>query len=260
MPDSEDHKLAPAKSVAIVTPMLNEAEELHRLRDGLNRLSPAPAEIILVDGGSEDSSVGIAKNLGFQVIEIATKGRAVQINAGVNAAASDFICVVHADSQPPEDAVAVIRKTLDDSKVSLGAFTPLITGPDQTRWVSSFHNWIKTWYAPLFFRPLFFLRGGRLFFGDHGMFFRRADFLKIGGCDPTLLVMEDAEICLKFGPLGRQRLIPRFTRTSDRRIAKWGGLKANLIYFKVGFMWAIGLRHASAKHYPDVRSKTREAD
>jgi hypothetical protein len=33
-----------------------------------------------------------------------------------------------------------------------------------------------TWYAPLLFRPQLFLRGVRLLFGDHAMFFRRADF------------------------------------------------------------------------------------
>jgi hypothetical protein len=32
-----------------------------------------------------------------------------------------------------------------------------------------------TWYAPLLFRPQLFLRGVRLLFGDHAMFFRRAD-------------------------------------------------------------------------------------
>src|SRR6202023_2479971 len=30
---------------------------------------------------------------------------------------------------------------------------------------TSFHNWIKTWYAPLLFRPQLFLRGVRLLFG-----------------------------------------------------------------------------------------------
>jgi hypothetical protein len=48
-------------------------------------------------------------------------------------------------------------------------------------------------YAPLVFRPQLFLRGLRQLFGDHAMFFRRADFLAVGGCDPTLLVMEEAD-------------------------------------------------------------------
>jgi hypothetical protein len=57
---------------------------------------------------------------------------------------------------------------------TLAGFTPLLSGPDRVRWGTSFHNWIKTWYAPLLFRPQLFLRGVRLLFGDHAMFFRRA--------------------------------------------------------------------------------------
>src|ERR1700731_3759462 len=32
--------------------------------------------------------------------------------------------------------------------------TPLLSGPDRVRWGTSFHNWIKTWYAPLLFATL----------------------------------------------------------------------------------------------------------
>ena len=45
-----------------------------------------------------------------------------------------------------------------DPRVALGGFTPLLSGPDKVRWVTSFHNWIKTWYAPLLFRPHLFRR------------------------------------------------------------------------------------------------------
>ena len=100
----------------------------------------------------------------------------------------------------------------------------------------------RTWYAPLLFRPLLFLRGVRLLFGDHAMFFRRADFLAVGGCDPTLLVMEEADLCIRFHRLGRTRLVNRVVITSDRRVADWGALRANWIYFKIGVRWSLGLR------------------
>ena len=48
-------------------------------------------------------------------------------------------------------------------------------------------------------------------------------------------------------------MIRRWVWTSDRRIAAWGGLRANWIYFKVGIMWAFGARKRLADHYPDVR-------
>ena len=86
----------------------------------------------------------------------------------------------------------------------------------------------------MIFRPHLFLRGCRLLFGDHAMFFRRADFLAVGGCDETLTVMEDADLCLRLCRRGRIRLVNRVVTTSDRRVAAWGGLKANLIFYISG--------------------------
>lgn len=239
-------------SVTLLIPVLDEERALPALAKRIATLDPAPAEILLVDGGSADRSMEIASEAGWRVLET-EKGRALQINAGVAAARSDKVCVVHADTLPPIDMVQVIEETLSDNRIALASFTPLIKGPKKTRWGTTFHNWIKTWYAPLITRPHMFLRGVRLLFGDHAMFFRKADFLKLDGCNPGDAVMEEADLCVKFAELGRIKMVPRFVETSDRRIAAWGALKANWIYFKVGMLWAFGLRRRMAKHYPDVR-------
>src|SRR3984893_12363434 len=180
--------------VAIVIPMLNEAAGLPRVLRSLAALEPPPAEVLAVDGGSTDASVAIAEAAGLLVVRHETRGRAAAINRGVQEATAPIICVLHADTLLPDDAVAVMRRVLADPGTALAAFTTLLSGPDRVRWGTSFHNWIKTWYAPLLFRPHLFLRGVRLLLGDHAMFFRRADFLAVGGCDPTLLVMEEADL------------------------------------------------------------------
>src|SRR5947209_15342986 len=172
--------------VAIVIPMLNEAAGLPQLLRSLAALEPPSAEVLAVDGGSTDASVAIAEAAGLLVVRHETRGRAAAINRGVQEATAPIICVLHADTLLPDDAVAVMRRVLADPGTALAGFTPLLSGPDRVRWGTSFHNWIKTWYAPLLFRPQLFLRGVRLLFGDHAMFFRRADFLAVGGCDPTL--------------------------------------------------------------------------
>ena len=238
-------------SVTILVPTLHEEKALPALIERLAALEPAPSEVLLVDGGSADGTVALAESMGWRILETQA-GRAIQINSGVEAARGDIVCVLHADTLPPADMIAVIERTLTDRSIALASFTPLIRG-QHTRWGTTLHNWAKTWYAPLLTRPHLFLRGVRLLFGDHAMFFRRDDFLAVGGCTSGDAVMEEADLCVKFAALGRVKMVPRFVETSDRRIAAWGVLKANWIYFKVGMLWAFGLRHRMAKHYPHIR-------
>lgn len=239
-------------SVSIVIPMLEEEAALSRLVDALGTLDPPPLEVLAVDGGSTDRSVSIAESAGWRVVHC-ERGRGIQANTGVEAARGDQVVILHADTIPPRDMVQVVSKTLADPGIALAGFTPLIRGPGGTRWGTTAHNFLKTWYAPILFRPHLFLRGARLLFGDHAMFFRRADYLTVGGCDPAAKVMEEADLCIRMTALGRVRLVPRTVETSDRRIAQWGALRANWIYLKVGALWALGARDRLERHYPDVR-------
>ncbi|MEL6186641.1 MAG: glycosyltransferase [Myxococcota bacterium] len=242
-----------ARTVAIVSPVLNEASTVDRLAKSLDYLDPPPDEILLVDGGSTDGGDRRAEELGLPVLRTERRGRSRQINAGLAATASEYVCVLHADTELPFDAVEVIRRVLQDPALSLASFTPVISGPGGVRWMTTLHNWAKTWYAPLFFRPDAFIRGGRLLFGDHAMFFRRADFEAVGGFDPTMLVMEEADFCLKMCRRGRIRMINRLVLTSDRRLSAWGQWRANWVFLSVGVRWALGRRRELERHYPDVR-------
>lgn len=239
--------------VTILIPTYNEEKALPETLAGLAQLSPPPDEILLIDGGSDDRTMEIALAAHVKAVAAPRKGRGAQINHGVELARGDIICVLHADSRLPDDAVAVIRTTMADERIALASFVPRIAGPQGTRWGSTFHNWIKTWYAPLLTRPLLFFRGVRLLFGDHAMFFRREDFRSVGGCDERVVVMEEADLCIKLARFGRTKMVARWVWTSDRRITEWGRWRANWIYFKVGMMWALGARERLAEHYPDVR-------
>ena len=98
------------EAVAIIIPTLNESVVLPRLLPQLRALRPAPFEIIAVDGGSQDNTAETIKQSRFvRLIEHSVRGRAAQINRGVTEARSSLICVLHADTILPADAVAVIR-------------------------------------------------------------------------------------------------------------------------------------------------------
>lgn len=239
--------------VTILISTLNEEQILPQTIACILALDPPANEVLLVDGGSEDGTKQLAAGSGLKVLLSPKRGRGAQVNFGVSQATGDIICVLHADSILPVDAVEEIRKAMADPKLALASFTPRIAGPGGTRWGSTAHNWIKTWYIPLLMRPWLFFKGVRLLFGDHAMFFRRDQFLAIGGCDEDVVVMEEADLCIKLARFGNTRMIPRWVWTSDRRIAAWGRLRANWIYVKVGMMWAMGARKRLAEHYPDIR-------
>ncbi len=239
--------------VTILIPALNEEQALPQTIACIQAFDPPADEVRLVDGGSEDGTKQLAAEGGLTVLSSPKRGRGAQVNFGVSQATGDIICVLHADSILPVDAVEEIRKAMADPKLALASFTPRIAGPSGTRWGSTAHNWLKTWYIPLLMRPWLFFKGVRLLFGDHAMFFRRDQFLAIGGCDEDVIVMEEADLCIKLARFGRTRMIPRWVWTSDRRIAAWGRWRANWIYVKVGMMWAMGARKRLADHYPDIR-------
>jgi GT2 family glycosyltransferase len=66
-------------------------------------------------------------------------------------------------------------------------------------------------------------------------------------------IMEDVDLCVRLHRFGRTRMVNRVVITSDRRVAAWGPVRANLIYLRVSASWAVGLRRNLDRHYPDVR-------
>lgn len=236
-------------------PVFNEAVALGRTLRYLQILDPACGEVLVVDGGSCDETVAIAQAAGATVLHSPQRGRAAQMNAGAEQATGDILCFLHGDTLVPDDLVAVIMSTLANPQTACGGFISVMTGANSTRWGITLHNSLKTHYAPLLFRPhLYLFNGLRLLFGDQVMFCRKADFWACGGFDATLAIMEEADLCLKLCRIGRIRQVNRIVQSSDRRVAQWGPLKANLIYLAIGFLWGIGVPAATLKKfYEDVR-------
>ena len=246
-------------SVAIIIPTFNEEQALPRTLRLLQYLWPQPLEIIIADGGSTDQTLRLAEAArpffpSFQIIRCSQTGRASQMNAGAAQATSSILCFLHADTSLPDDALSVIQTTLADSRTVAGGFISIMRGPSTTRWLTSFHNYIKTYYAPLLFRPHLFFRGARLLFGDQVIFCRRAQFEAVGGYSTDMPIMEEADLLLKLVRFGRIRQVNRAVESSDRRVAAWGFWKANGIYLAIGLLWGLGYPPQKLKRwFDDIR-------
>jgi glycosyltransferase involved in cell wall biosynthesis len=88
-------------SVSLVVPVRNEAQSLGALLDSIGRQTYAPAEVIIVDGGSSDDTVRVAQSLcathkNLRLVETAqaTPGRGR--NIGIAAARHEWIALTDA--------------------------------------------------------------------------------------------------------------------------------------------------------------------
>jgi glycosyltransferase involved in cell wall biosynthesis len=93
-------------SVGVVIRSLNEAQHIGRLLIGLSNQTVQPDRVVLVDSGSTDATVEIAKRFGVQVESIAPEffsfGRS--LNLGCAALDTDLIVIVSAHIYPVYDS------------------------------------------------------------------------------------------------------------------------------------------------------------
>ncbi|MBN2044469.1 MAG: glycosyltransferase family 2 protein [Anaerolineales bacterium] len=90
------------RSCSVVIRAFNEADHIGRLLNGIRQQSLPVVEVILVDSGSTDSTVQIAREFGVKLVNIRPKefsfGRS--LNRGIAAASHDFIAMISAHCYP----------------------------------------------------------------------------------------------------------------------------------------------------------------
>ncbi|MFT6827806.1 MAG: rSAM/selenodomain-associated transferase 2 [Roseivirga sp.] len=241
-------------SVSILIPTLNEALELPKLLAYLEKLDPLPLEIIISDGGSTDDTIEVARRFRVKIISNSGLGRASQLHNAALSAEGEILCFLHADTYPSLGFIRTVETTLRDSRIVLGGFRSVMKGR-KTRHLISFHNRIKTYYAPFFFNPYkTVFKGLRLLFGDQLMFCRKTDYLKSVGFNPELSIMEEADLCLKMYQLGKIVQLNEKVYSSDRRVVFWGSIKAHFIYIIIVIAWGFGVSSTRlARIYKDIR-------
>ena len=115
--------------ISIVTPMMNEAENVAQMigevAEGCAEL--APFELIIVDDGSTDRTAAIALEMRgthpwVRVVQHAKScGQSAAVLSGVKAARADIIATLDGDLQnPPSEVQNLVRPLLDDSSGRIG--------------------------------------------------------------------------------------------------------------------------------------------
>lgn len=209
--------------LCIVVPVLDEAE---RLGDDLRALQPLRnrgASVVVVDGGSNDGSVSIARSQADLVVT-APRGRAAQMNAGAAACSSRVLLFLHADTRLPDDADAVVRRATADH--AWGRFDVRIDSPRLLlRIVGLAMNWRS--------------RVTGIATGDQALFVRREVFDAAGGF-PNVALMEDVALSRRLKRFGSPACLRERVTTSARRWERHGPWRTIWLMWRLRAAYALG--------------------
>jgi rSAM/selenodomain-associated transferase 2 len=206
--------------LSVVIPTLNEEK---CVGDAVGSVAGL-AEVIVVDGGSDDATVEAARRAGARVLA-SPRGRGVQLDRGARAAAGEWLVFLHADTRLERGWAPALASLPDD--VVGGAFRFAVDSPRRA------YRIIETGVAlrcRLFHLP----------FGDQGIFVRRAIYGMIGGFPPFPL-MEDVAFARRLSRTGRMAFPPVRAFTSARRWEQGGLMTTTLRNLGLQALYTAGL-------------------
>jgi rSAM/selenodomain-associated transferase 2 len=184
--------------VSVVVPALNVAATLAATVATVGWA----AEIVMVDGGSTDGTAFLATRLGARVVP-ASRGRGVQLAAGVAAARHDWLLLLHADTLLGPSAEAVASAHMARCPDRAGYFRFVLDSADpRARRLER----LVAWRCRLLALP----------YGDQGLLIHRDLLRNAGGIRP-LPLMEDVDLISR---LGRHRLMA-LDAVAITSAAKW---------------------------------------
>ncbi|MDE0040097.1 MAG: TIGR04283 family arsenosugar biosynthesis glycosyltransferase [Gammaproteobacteria bacterium] len=205
--------------ISVVIPVFNDAVPLRRLIDDLR---DTELEIVVVDGGSDDDSVSVAKDAGRVVS--APRGRGMQMAAGVPAANGEWLWFMHADTRLSQQVVAALLDRLD--KPRWGFFSVRLDGGS---WPYRMIERTMSWRAA----------ASGIATGDQGIFVHRELLDAVGGV-PRQPLLEDVELCRRLRRLAKPMVLREPLLTSSRRWERNGIARTILVMWWLRFRYFAG--------------------
>ena len=225
-----------SQKISIIIPVLNEAKILERTLFELQS-ELGDHELIIVDGGSTDRSVPIAERYGKVVAS--ARGRAKQLNTGAAAASGDILVFLHADIWLESGALAAVETALRSGYIG-GGFRQKIDGKNVLYRAIEMAGNIRGKYL-------------KVFYGDSGIFLKRADFKKIGGFS-EVPILEEMEFSRALCKLGKTTLVIPHIHISARRWETKGIVRTTVNNWLITFLYFLRFSpERLAKLYQHIR-------
>jgi len=223
------------RGLSIIMPVLDEAEGIVAALQALAPLRRQGAEVIVVDGGSRDGTIALARAHADQVIS-GPRGRAAQMNAGATLARHDALLFLHADTRLPDGADRLIAEGLAQSGRAWGRFDVAIEGASPLLSMIALTMNLRS-------------RLTGIATGDQAMFMTRKAFGTVGGF-PDIPLMEDIALSRALKRLSRPLCLAPKATTSGRRWERHGILRTILLMWRLRLAYFLGAPpHRLARRY-----------
>jgi rSAM/selenodomain-associated transferase 2 len=224
-------------TISVVVPTLDEEDALRDTLAAARR--PGVEELIIVDGGSRDGTLAVARARADRVLE-SSRGRARQMNAGAEVARGDILLFLHADTRLPVGYPAAVTSALSRDGAVGGRFDVRLDAPGLV-------------FAALGRLISFRSRLTGIATGDQAIFVRRAVFADVGGY-PLLPLMEDVALSRLLKRAGSMIALHETVLTSARRWQRHGVARTVLLMWVLRAAYYAGVSPGRlARLYADVR-------
>jgi rSAM/selenodomain-associated transferase 2 len=220
--------------ISVIIPALNEENLIHRAIESILNQDPRPDEVILVDGGSTDSTTLIAA--GFPTIRIFRTSSMISLqnNFGAKQAGGDVLLFFHADCELEPGALKEMIERLKDPSIAGGAFRYAI------------HNNQNIFDKVLVVLGSLNARFSGIYLGDHGIFCRKNIFLGTGGF-PEIPIMYEFDFMKHLHKEGKVIQLEKRCYSSSRKFKQHGYLKIMLLMRALRISHYFGLPNSRLK-------------